>query len=48
MHHNIQMQMKLNFIKSIWVWHMTLMQAYIYRMDKQNDADYCSALTQNR
>lgn len=30
MHYNIQMQMKLNFIKSIWVWHMTLMQAYIY------------------
>lgn len=30
MHHNTQMQMKLNFIKSIWVWHMTLMQAYIY------------------
>lgn len=50
MHHNIQMQMKLNFIKWIWVWHVTLMQAYIYlyRMDKQNDADYCSALTQNR
>lgn len=50
MHHNIQMQMKLNLIKWIWVWHVTLMQAYIYlyRMDKQNDADYCSALTQNR
>lgn len=30
MHHNIQMQMKLNFIKSIWVWRVTLMQAYIY------------------
>lgn len=30
MHHNIQMQMKLNLIKSIWVWHMTLMKAYIY------------------
>lgn len=41
MHHNIHMQMKLNFIKSIWVWHVTLMQAYIYlyRMDKQNEAD---------
>lgn len=49
MHHNIQMQMKLNLIKSIWVWHNDVNASlYIHRMDKQNDADYCSALTQNR
>lgn len=29
MHHNIQMLIKLNFIKSITVWHMTLIQAYV-------------------